>query len=90
MKILDKFTKKFAKSTSTAVKTEVKKTAVDLLPTVVGVVSMVVGIVIFKGTGSSTKVKPIRPNVTNTHITTNNYFFQHMSDEMIKKILEGK
>lgn len=89
MKILDKLTKKFAKSTSTAVKAEVKKTAVDLLPTVVGVVSMVVGIVIFKSTKTPT-TKPIKPNVTNTHITTNNYFFQNVSEEMIKKILEGK
>lgn len=90
MKLLDKFTKKFAKSTSTAVKTEVKKTAVDLLPTVVGVVSMVVGIVIFKGTTGGNTRKPIRPNVTNTHTTTNNYFFQNLSEDMIRKIMEGK
>ena len=90
LKLLDKFTKKFAKSTSTAVKTEVKKTAVDLLPTVVGVVSMVVGIVIFKGTTGSAKIKPIKPSVTNTHVTTNNYFFQNLSEDMIKKIMEGK
>lgn len=89
MKLLDRFTKKFAKSTSTAVKTEVKKTAIDLLPTVVGVASMVVGIVIFKGT-SGRPVKPIRPSVMNTHTTTNNYFFQNLSEEMIRKILEGK
>ena len=88
MKLLDKFTKKFTKSAGAAVKTEVKKTAIDILPTVVGVVSMAVGILIFKGqTGGSAQIKP---NVTNTHITTNNYFFQSMSEEMIKKILEGK
>lgn len=88
MKLLDKITKKFTKSASTAVKTEVKKTAVDMLPTVAGIISMVVGIVIFKG--STSKPTPIKPTVTNTHITTNNYFFQSMSEEMIKKILEGK
>jgi hypothetical protein len=90
MKLLDKFTKKFTKSASVAVKTEVKKTAIDVLPTVLGVVSMVVGIVVFKGQVSSAATKPIKPTVTNTHITTNNYFFQSMSEEMIKKILEGK
>lgn len=90
MKWVDKITKKFAKSTSTAVKTEVKKTAVDLLPTVVGVVSMVVGIVIFKGTTSGKVTKPIKPSVTNTHVTTNNYFFQNLSEDMIRKIMEGK
>ena len=89
MKLLDKFTRKFAKSTSTAVKTEVKKTAVDMLPTIVGVVSMVAGILIFKGTtGGATK--PIKPNVSTTHITTNNYFFQSLSEDMIRKIMEGK
>lgn len=88
MKLLEKFTKKAVKSTSTAVKAEVKKAAIDLLPSVLGAVSMVIGIVIFKGTTS--KPTPIKPNITNTHITTNNYFFQNVSEEMIKKILEGK
>lgn len=89
MKWVDKITKKFAKSTSTAVKTEVKRTAIDLLPTAIGVASMVVGIMIFKGTAGRS-VKPIRPTVTTTRITTNNYFFQNLSEDMIKKIMEGK
>lgn len=88
MKLLERFTKKATKQVSSAVKTEVKKTAIDMLPTLVGVVSMVVGIVIFKG--QVTKPELPKPTVTNTHITTNNYFFQNMSEEMVKKILEGK
>ena len=88
MKFLDKIAKKFTKSASSAVKTEVKKTAVDLLPTVVGAVSMIVGIVIFKG--AVHEPTPIKPTVSTTHITTNNYFFQNLSEDMIKKILEGK
>ena len=87
MKFLDKITKKFTKSASTAVKTEVKKTAIDLLPTVVGVASMIVGIVIFRG--SSKSENPIKPTVSHTNITTNNYFFnQQLSEDMIRKILE--
>lgn len=88
MKLLDKLTKKFTKSASVAVKTEVKKTAVDMLPSVVGVISMVIGIVIFKGTVKNTA--PVKPAVSTTHITTNNYFFQNLSEDMIKKIIEGK
>ena len=88
MKLLDKLAQKFTKSASVAVKTEVKKTAVDLLPSVIGAISMALGIVIFKGTVRD--VKPIKPTVSTTHITTNNYFFQSLSEDMIKKILEGK
>jgi len=88
LKFLERFTKKATKTVSTAVKTEVKKTAIDMLPTALGIVSMIVGIVIFKG--AVNEPNPIKPAVTNTHITTNNYFFGNVSEEMIKKILEGK
>lgn len=88
MKLLDRITKKFTKSASTAMKTEVKKTAIDLLPTIVGIAGMVLGIVIFKE--SVDVPESIEPVVRNTSITTNNYFFQSMSDDMIKNIVEGK
>lgn len=89
MKLVEKIAKKFTKSASSAVKTEVKKTAVDLLPTILGIASMVFGIVIFKEAVAE-EPKPIKPAVSNTSITTNNYFFQQMSEDMIKKILEEK
>ena len=88
MKFLEKWTKKLTKEASSTVKTEVKKTAVDLLPTFIGIASMIFGIAIFKK--AVDKPEPIKPSVSNTHITTNNYFFQQMSEDMIKKILEGK
>lgn len=88
MKFLNKLTKKLTKSASTAVKSEVKKTAVDMLPTVLGVVSMIVGILVFRGVTDDTP--DIKPSVSNTSITTNNYFFRDMDDEMIKSILEDK
>lgn len=87
MKLLDRIAQKFTKSASSAVKSEVKKTAIDLLPTAAGILSMILGIVIFKETVN--EPEEIRPAVTHTSITTNNYFFQEMSEEMIKKIVEG-
>ena len=89
MKFVEKIAKKFAKSASSTVKTEAKKTAVDLLPTVLGIASMIFGIVIFKDAVAD-EPKSIKPAVTNTNITTNNYFFQELSEDMIKKILEEK
>ena len=88
MKLVEKIAKKFTKSASNTVKTEVKKTAIDLLPTVVGIVSMVIGIVIFKEVVDSPE--DLSPTVSNTSITTNNYFFRDMTEESIKKILEDK
>lgn len=88
MKFLDKFTKKFASKASTAVKSEVKKTALDLLPKILGVAAMVLGVVIFKEVVE--EPEEVKPIVTNTSITTNNYFFQELSEDMIKKILEEK
>lgn len=86
MKLFNRLTKKLTKSASSAVKTEVKKTAIDLLPTIIGAVSMIVGLVIFK----EVVEEPVetKPCVSNTSITTNNYFFGNMSEDSIKKILE--
>lgn len=83
MKLLDKITKKFARNASTAVKKEVKKTAIDLLPTIAAVAAAVAGIFIFKES-----VSEDRPTLTATHITTNNYFLGDSGEEVIKKILE--
>ena len=86
MKFLDKFTKKFTNKASAAVKQEVKKTAIDLLPTVAGIVSMIAGILIFKGVVDTPE--ETHPTVTHTSITTNNYFFKDMTEEAIKRIIE--
>lgn len=83
MKFLDKWTKKLAGSASTAVKTEVKKTVLDLLPAVFGIAAAVVGILVFRESVDDNK-----PMLTATHITTNNYFFGDAGDEIIKSILE--
>ena len=88
MKLFEKWTRKLTKTASSTVKKEVKKTAVDLLPTVVGFGSMVLGILIFKKAVNEPEIT--KPTVSNTSITTNNYFFQQISEDMIKKILEEK
>lgn len=88
MKLLEKWAKKFTKEASTTVKTEVKKTAIDLLPTLLGIGGMIFGIAVFRKAVDDPE--PIKPAVTNTSITTNNYFFQQMSEDMVKRILEGK
>lgn len=88
MKFWDKMTKKLTSKASTAVKSEVKKTALDLLPKILGVAAMVLGVVIFKEVVD--EPEEIKPMVTNTSITTNNYFFQEVNEDIIRKVLEEK
>lgn len=83
MKWLDKMTRKFAKNASCAVKTEVKKTAADLLPRVVGIGAALLGIFLFKEAMNRDE-----PTLTATHITTNNYFLGDSGEEIIKKMLD--
>lgn len=89
MKLVEKLTKKFVKTASVQTKEELKKTALDLLPTVMTIVTTAIGIVIFKNIGE-TPTQPIRPQMSSTTITTNNYFFKDMTEESIKKILEER
>jgi hypothetical protein len=88
MKWMDKFTKKFANKASTAVKSEVKKTALDILPKVLGIAAMILGVVVFKEVVD--EPEEIKPIVTNTSITTNNYFFQEVNEDIIRRVLEDK
>lgn len=88
MKWMDKFTKKFANKASTAVKSEVKKTALDILPKVLGIAAMILGVVVFKEVVD--EPEEVKPMVTNTSITTNNYFFQEVNEDIIRRVLEDK
>lgn len=88
MKMLDKLTRRFTKSASVAVKAEMTKTAIDLIPLAAGIASTIAGFIIFKD--ATVDVPEIKPAVTNTSITTNNYFFQQLSDDAIRQILEEK
>ena len=88
MKLIEKVAKKFTKTASNTVKNEVKKTAIDLLPVVTGLVSMIVGALLFHETVDVQE--EAKPSITNrnTSITTNNYFFRDLSEEAIRKVLE--
>ena len=88
MKLFEKIGHKMAGGATEKVKKEVKKTALDIMPTIVSFASMVLGFVIFRGVAKGETEVRHTPSVTNTSITTNNYFFQEMSDESIRKILE--
>lgn len=86
MKFLDRFTSKFASKASTAVKKEVKKTAFNLIPTILAIGAAVAGVLIFKGVVE----EPEDPVPTFTTHVTNNYFFRDVSEEAIRQLMEGK
>lgn len=88
MKIIEKISAKFTKSASVQAKKEIRKTIVDLLPAAITVVGAIAGVIIFKNSGKNESVHRRYPGVTNTKITTNNYFLNDLSEDMIKKILE--
>lgn len=75
MKLFEKLTKKFTKTASETVKTEVKKKAIDLLPIVIGVGGAVAGLLIFKKTGIIEDKQADTPQYSSITITTNNYYF---------------
>ena len=89
MKIVESFARKFAKSASTEVKKELKKTLIDLLPGVLTIATTIFGIVIFKGnSGGCSELEYDRPLRSTTTITNNNYFFnQEVSDETILRLM---
>ena len=82
MKLFDKL----AGKASTAVKKEVKRTALNIIPTILGIGAAIAGILIFKGVVEGPE--ELAPSFT-TH-TTNNYFFRDVSEEAIQKLMEGK
>ena len=88
MKVIEKLARRFTKTASTTVKSEVKKTAIDLLPTVTGIVSAIVGFLLFhEAVETQSETKSTITN-RNTNITRNNYFFGSLSEESIRKIIE--
>ena len=91
---LEKAAKHFTKSASEQVKKEIRKTGIDLIPGLLTIGGMVVSMFVFYKSGTKdngvTKDIPIsRPYTSTTKITTNNYFLGEVSEEIIKKILEG-
>lgn len=89
MNFLDKLTKRFTQSATVAVKQEVQKTAIDLIPAAFGIIATIASFFIFKDTVINEPLD-IKPAVTNTSITTNNYFFQQVDEDLIRKILSSQ
>lgn len=89
MKLFEKIGRKFAGGATDKVKCEVKKTTLDLIPSILGIGSMILGFVIFKGVANNAaEVPKMEPSMSSTTITTNNYYlFNKMSEDMIQKIL---
>lgn len=85
---LEKTTKKLTKTATEEVKKEVKKTALDLLPGILAIGTMILGFVLFHETSGSDDGEQSIPYKSVTHITTNNYFLGNAGEEVIKKILE--
>lgn len=87
MKCFERFTSKMARTASVAVKEEVKNTAIDLLPTAIGIGAMILGVLIFKEhqaaiSGEAHGFFPSLPSHSTITITTNNYY---LGDESWKK-----
>lgn len=80
MKLFEKLTSKMAKTASVAVKEEVKSTALDILPTLIGIGGMILGGMVYRDhrmqqSAVSPVVRPRLPDCSRITITTNNYYF---------------
>lgn len=85
MKLFEKLTKKVTDKVSTVAKDEVKKKALRALPGIIGIAGAVAGVLIFRKASPATQaVKAL----STTSVTTNNYFFKDLSEEMIRTIIE--
>lgn len=92
MKIFERFTKRMAGKAGDAVKVEVKKTVLDLLPKALGLLAMGASIWIFKSNVLDEPKAEVRhrAGISSTSITNNNYFFNEVSEDLIWKIVENQ
>ena len=88
-RFLEKMTTKAVQTASIAAKDEVKQSAINLIPKLLGLAATGLGIFIFKEAVIPTPEVP-KPSMSTSKTTTYNYFFQTLSEESIKKIMEGK
>lgn len=94
MGIIDRIAKKCVKSASNAVSDGVKAKAKDVLaaaiPTLIGVGTVILGMVIFKAPAQGGGGGRM-PHISSMTITTNNYFFDDSGKtELLMKALSGK
>ena len=96
MELFNKAVQKFAKKASIvvtdSVKTEAKKTAISILPTLIGIGGVIAGFAIFR----SSLAKPVAtvasaavPTLSRTSIVTNNWFLgKEMTAEILEKVMK--
>ena len=82
MKFLERLSSKMAKTASTQVKEEVRNTALDLLPTAIGIGGMALGIMIFKDHKNGSVPAGLQLPKYST-ITLNNH---HFGDAHVKEM----
>lgn len=82
MKFFDKIARRFAQTASVEVKSEVQKTVYNFLPKLIAIGASALSLWLFKDAGA------VKPTLTASRITTNNYFFSGASEELIRHILE--
>lgn len=87
-KKIEDTTKELTKTATDQVKKEIKKTALDLLPGILTIGTMILGFVLFHKADDGDGSIGSRPYKSITHSTTYNYFFDGVGEDMIKKILE--
>lgn len=96
MGLIDKFTKKLAKTASTvvtdSVKTEAKNVALNALPVLVGLGLAIAGLVIFKSSTTKVPVQTLRlPSISTTSMVTNNWFLDEATKaEVITKFIKNQ
>lgn len=90
-KMAQRFVKKALPAVTDSVKVEAKKTAVSILPTLIGLGFVVAGFSIFKSSmvrPASTVAHAVAPALSKTSIVTNNWFLgEAMTTEVLEKII---
>lgn len=98
MGLIDKFTKKLAKTASEvvtdSVKTEAKNVAVNALPVLVGLGLAIAGFVIFKSSTTKVPTQALHipfPSISTTSMVTNNWFLDEASKaEVLTQFLKNQ
>ena len=93
MSIIDRITRKCVKTASTAVsdsvKTEVKKATINAVPALIGIGTVILGLLVFKNPSSGASAAMGSPSISRMSVVTNNYFFDSsVKSELLTKLID--
>ena len=93
MSLLDRITRKCVKSASTAVsdsvKTEVKKATVNAIPALIGIGTVILGLIVFKNPSAAHSGSVRMPSISRMSVVTNNYYFDSsVKSELLTKLID--